>query len=224
MGAKEGPSLRPPASRDKPAGRAILLRKMNEAQYAPDAPIDPRTITRPVPALLAYYLISSVFTGPALPVVAVVLYFKYRTLKYRFDDDGISMSWGILFRREIYLTYRRIQDIHLTRNIVQRWLGLASIEVQTASGSSKAEMKIEGIRQYESLRDFLYERMRGARGETIAGHDEAAPDGADVDSEALVLLREIRDAVRQRGQPSPSQHVGFDQASVEATPDPLEGA
>jgi putative membrane protein len=47
------------------------------------------------------------------------------------------MRWGILFRREISLTYARIQDIQLSSNLVERWLGLAKIQLQTASGSSR---------------------------------------------------------------------------------------
>ena len=31
-----------------------------------------------------------------------------------------EVYWGLLFRHEVYLTYRRIQDIHVTRNIVER--------------------------------------------------------------------------------------------------------
>jgi uncharacterized protein len=80
---------------------------------------DPREIARPDRALLNYYLIVALLTGPGFPLAFLPLFFKYQTLRYHFDDEGISMSWGILFRREIYLTYRRIQDIHLTRNILQ---------------------------------------------------------------------------------------------------------
>ena len=54
-----------------------------------------------------------------------------------FDEEGISVRWGILFRREINLTYARIQDIHLRSNFIERWLNLARIEVQTASGRGK---------------------------------------------------------------------------------------
>ena len=32
-----------------------------------------------------------------------------------------------------------------TRNIIQRWLGLATISIQTASGSSSPEVNVEGI-------------------------------------------------------------------------------
>src|SRR6516164_10797519 len=90
---------------------------------------DPRTITRPDRALLGYYLFITVLSNVFSPIVFLPLFFKYETLRYLFDDEGVSMSWGLLFRREIYLTYRRIQDIHLTRNILQRWMGLATVSI-----------------------------------------------------------------------------------------------
>lgn len=157
----------------------------------PAKPFDPRSITRPAPVLMQYYTIVSLAALIAFPIVWLVHYFKYETLKYRFDDEGVSMSWGILFRREINLTYRRIQDIHLTRNIVQRWMGLATLSIQTASGSSSPEMEIEGVLDFEALRDFLYAKMRGSRGiapltpESPIEPADAAPD------EALLLLRQI---------------------------------
>ena len=156
---------------------------------------DPAKIERPVPALLKYYIITALLTGPLSVIVILPFFFKYETLRYRFDSEGMSMSWGVLMRREIYLTYRRIQDIHLTRNIIQRWLGLATISVQTASGSSSPEVSIEGILEADALRDFLYTKMRGAR-----EHHEEEQAVAPAD-EALRLLQEIRDLLRQRSQP-----------------------
>jgi putative membrane protein len=101
-----------------------------------------------------------------------------------------------LFRREIFLTYRRIQDIHVTRNLFHRWLGLAAVAVQTASGTSGAEMTIEGIRQPERLRDYLYRQMRGAR----TDRSDAAEAGTAIApaDEALQLLRDIRDELQRR--------------------------
>ena len=156
---------------------------------------DPRTVTRPAPVLLRYYLILSLFSTIAFPAVALPLYFRYHTLRFRFDDEGISISWGILFRREIHLTYRRIQDIHVTRNLLQRWMGLATVEVQTASGNASAEIKIEGVLEADELRDFLYAKMRGARDDEEEADALPVLDGAEPD-EVLTLLREIRDGVR----------------------------
>ena len=160
---------------------------------------DPTAITRPDPALMQYYVVVSLFTLFAFPFVVLPLFFKYHTLKYRFDESGVSMSWGILFRREIHLTYRRIQDIHLTRNLIQRWMGLATVGIQTASGSSGPEMSIEGVLQAEQLRDYLYAEMRGAKGELTSDDVRGADGGAastGSDDEALALLHEIRDALR----------------------------
>lgn len=103
----------------------------------------------------------------------------------------MSVSWGILFRHEIHLTYRRIQDIHLSRNLIQRWLGLATLSIQTASGSASPEMNIEGILEAEQLRDYLYSKMRGARVGEGGTHGEPQ-------DEALTLLREIRDLLRKQ--------------------------
>lgn len=126
-------------------------------------------IERPDESLMTYYVIASLAAGPFFPFVLLPLYFRYHTMRYRFSEEGVSMRWGILFRKEINLTFARIQDIHLTSNFVERWLGLARIQIQTASGSARAEMTIEGVREFEPLRDFLYTRMRGARGMGPAG-------------------------------------------------------
>lgn len=151
------------------------------------AEFDPAAITRPDPALMRYYTLSAIFSLIAFPIVWPILYFKYHTMRYAFDHDGIAMSWGILFRREITLTYRRIQDIHVTRNIFQRWMGLGTVSIQTASGSSTPEMQIEGVLEYEQLRDYLYTKMRGAKGQNDP-QDPAAPAEQD---ESLALLHAI---------------------------------
>ena len=125
-------------------------------------------LERPSPSLWTYYLLGAVLVPPLFPIVVLPLWFRYHTMRYKFTSEGISMSWGILFRREVIVNYARIQDIHLRSNLVERWLGLARILVQTASGSASAEMTIEGIKEFEALRDFLYARMRGV-------HDHGHP-------------------------------------------------
>ncbi len=155
-------------------------------------------ITRPSHKLLSLYLLRSVFTGPAFPFVFLPSFFKYETLRYRFDEEGVTMGWGVLWRREVYLTYARIQDIHLSRGIVQRWLGLATIAIQTAAGSTSSEMSLVGLAEYELVRDFLYSKMRGARfGDGDPGRRAVpAPAEPGGEADALALLGEIRDEVR----------------------------
>jgi uncharacterized membrane protein YdbT with pleckstrin-like domain len=166
---------------------------------------------RPTRALLAYYIVSSIAAGPGLIVLIPMRIFRYRTLRYDFHAEGMTARWGILFRREISLTYARIQDIHLVSNLVERWLGLGRVEIQTASGQSGAELTIEGLPDFEHIRDQLYTRMRGARG----GHDSHETSlGSNtpvttphVDEAATALraaveeLRAIRMLLSAKGQP-----------------------
>ena len=171
----------------------------------PAKPREIDNIERPDPSLLTYYVLVCLLTGPLFPIFMIPNYFRYHTLRYRFDDDGISMRWGILFRREIHLTYTRIQDIHLTSNLIERWLGLAKIQVQTASGTSSAEMTIEGIKEYEMVRDFIYSKMRGhARAPgtlaTVLPGGDAGETGdvAAALHEAAGQLRALREELAQR--------------------------
>ncbi len=111
------------------------------------------------------------------------------------------MRVGVLHRREVNLTYARIQDIHLQSGLLQRWLGLADIQIQTAAGSSSAELVIEGFKEFEAIRDFLYTRMRGAResrSATVPATEAIAVTApAEAESEAAALLLQIRDELRQ---------------------------
>jgi uncharacterized membrane protein YdbT with pleckstrin-like domain len=170
---------------------------MTEATKDAAGGFTPYHITRPAPVLMWYYAICAVLFGPGVIFAIWPYWFKYETLRYKFDEKGVSMSWGIIFRRETLLTYRRIQDIHLTRNILQRWLGLATVSVQTASGSASAEMSIDGILEAEALRDFLYTRMRGAKGIAEEPAKAELVGSESAEDESLRLLHEIRDAMRK---------------------------
>ena len=166
-------------------------------------PFNAKEILGPAPALFTYYLVSAICTLPAVFIVLPVLWCRYISLKYKFDEEGVSMRWGIFFQRETILTYRRIQDIHVTRNLFERWLGISTVSVQTAAGSALPEVKLEGIIEAEALRDFLYERMRGAKDEGSPSKiaDLETRSSVDLESKSLVdpsdevtkLLVDIRD-------------------------------
>jgi putative membrane protein len=157
-------------------------------------------VDRPHRNLLTYYLLGSFVLGPLFFILLIPAYFRYHTLRYRFDDEGVSARWGILFRKEIHLTYARIQDIHLRSNFVERWLKLARVEIQTASGSAKAELTVEGLLQFEAVRDFLYSKMRGIKSPE-AQPNRAAPtarpeSAALVEADLAATLREVANELR----------------------------
>lgn len=143
-------------------------------------------IRRPEPALLGLYALQSLALLCAAPLILVPMYFRYHTLWYRFDASGVSMGYGILFRKELQLTYARMQDIHLSQNILERWLGLGTVTVQTAGSGASGNLTIVGVKDYEAIRDYLYARMRGVR-------EEPSPGASATTVSAL--LEEIRVAL-----------------------------
>lgn len=159
-------------------------------------------IERPSGKLMVVYFIQSAMALLAFPFVFVPLWFKYMTLVYKFDNEGVSASWGVIFKRQVYLTYGRIQDIHLSRGLVERWLDLGTVDIQTASGSATAELSIVGLHEYDEIRDFLYSKMRGYKTDSSSEVSETDSN----DEEALNLLREIRDEIKKMNQPG-SEYV-----------------
>ncbi|MFO0661924.1 MAG: PH domain-containing protein [Polyangiaceae bacterium] len=159
-------------------------------------------IDRPHPNLLKQYIAQALLTGPLSPLVCLLLYFRYHSMRYRFDEHGVTKTYGILQRREVHLTYARIQDIHLSSGPIQRWLGLADLQVQTASGSAGAELVVEGLLEFEAVRDFLYSKMRGIQAPSSAPATAPTNTPASValsatsSSEVVSLLHEIRDDLR----------------------------
>jgi membrane protein YdbS with pleckstrin-like domain len=163
-------------------------------------PVDParvHSITGPARALLALYVIRAAFASMftlfvAFPIVITPLFVKYWTLRYRFEEDAVVFNWGLLFRRETIVPYGRIQDIHLVRSWLERWFGIGTVEIQTASSTRGAAESLVGLKDDEAVRDFLYSRMRGT--ESVP-HALPAPPSAPTD-DPKVLLGAIRDELR----------------------------
>jgi len=185
-------------------------------------------LERPSSSLLTLYVLRAVLTGPAVVITLPVLLCRYWTLKYRFDEDGIHARWGVLFRREVNLSYARIQDLHLTSGLLQRWLGLADVQVQTASGSATPELVIEGFKNHEAIRDYLYTRMRGYRRDgaqaprlaaRVTGTSPVASSAGGADSVVDGLAASLREvAVELRATRAALERLGG--ASTSPTPPP----
>jgi putative membrane protein len=134
----------------------------------------------PLPVLLAagagLYLVC---------YVGVLIYYvvRYRTMRFRFEEDGLAQKWGLFFRKDRFLAFARIQDINVTRGVLERMFGLGTVIVETASAQKGGAEAVEGLRDYELIRDFLQWKMRGST---------VVPAAA----EPIVLLNAIRDEVR----------------------------
>lgn len=71
-----------------------------------------------------------------LAVLAVAAYelARYQRFEYELTEDTLDIRSGVVGRRERELPYRRIQNVDVTRNAVQRLLGIAAVGLETAGG------------------------------------------------------------------------------------------
>ena len=185
-------------------GLAVVMARYIGRMNTQPTKLDTAALERPSPKLLTYYLLTGLLTGPGILIAIPALIIRYNTLRYRFEESGLRMQLGLFFRKEVVVAFRRIQDIHVSRNLIQRWLGIASVSVQTASGNAMPEIVLEGITDPDTVRDWLYEHMRGAKGYSntsslaAIGSDALVPPKLDDrgvvnDDEVTSLLRGIRD-------------------------------
>ncbi len=100
---------------------------------------------------------------------AVLLWFK--NLTYVIEDDKVIIRKGILTKIQQNIPMRMITDFRLHRTLYDRFLGIGSIQIQTAGQSQTAtgyEGKLAGLGTWSDLHEDLRSRLRDERMATRA--------------------------------------------------------
>ena len=103
----------------------------------------------------------------------------YRRFEYVLTEDTLDISSGVISRREREIPYRRIQNVDVSRSVIQRAIGVAAVDLETAGGSS-TEGSIRFVTPDEAtrLRREVQRRKAGGARPEEAGEEAAA----DVDA------------------------------------------
>jgi len=120
----------------------------------------------------------------------------------------IYVKKGILTITRKHVPFRTITNISSNAGVFDRIFGLGSVSIETAgySGSNQTgpEEKLEGIRFYEEVRDFILNELRKFRTPYVTTTEPdlevPVPRGPGLDDEILITLREIRDLLKQNGK------------------------
>jgi membrane protein YdbS with pleckstrin-like domain len=77
---------------------------------------------------------------------------------YAERDEDLLITHGLLFRRLVVVPYGRMQFVDVTAGPLERWAGIVTVQLHTASAASDA--RIPGLLPDEGarLRDQLAER------------------------------------------------------------------
>ena len=125
---------------------------------------------------------------------------------YMLSDRAIRIREGIATVREKTVALANVQNLAIRQGPLQRWLGIADVEVKTAGGggkSSETEDKkggepmhvayFRGVANAEEIRDLVREGVRLQRNAGLGDPDEQEPPPPDdARAAAAELLREAR--------------------------------
>jgi membrane protein YdbS with pleckstrin-like domain len=89
---------------------------------------------------------------------------SYHFYRYELREDGFRKELGVIVKQYTTIAYDRIQNVDIRRGVVDRILGLSSLNIQTA-GSFGSEGVLPGLSHEvaEQLRDELIKRARQSR-------------------------------------------------------------
>ncbi|WP_459194132.1 PH domain-containing protein [Halosimplex sp. J119] len=128
--------------------------------------------------------------GAALAVVlgaaAIVGYLvaSYRRFEYELTADTFDIRSGVFSRRKREIPLRRIQNVDITQNVVQRVLGVAEVGLETAGGGqTEAQLRYVGADEAERLQSEISRLSRAV--------DAADGETADTEAERFETIFEM---------------------------------
>jgi membrane protein YdbS with pleckstrin-like domain len=112
--------------------------------------------------LLCGFLAPAMVTGSVIGGLLVVtaafwvgLRGRYRSWSYREREDDLIVSRGLLVRRLSVVPYGRMQFLDVSAGPIDRWFGLATVQLHTAAATSDARIPGLPLVEARRLRDRL---------------------------------------------------------------------
>ncbi len=104
-----------------------------------------------------FWTIVGIAIVPLMILFAIFAYWQYRNFTFHVEGDNLIIHKGVLVKDRKSVPIERIQSIQVTKNVVQRLLGVVALKVDTA-GSRGNELEIPALEKEraDALRDLLY--------------------------------------------------------------------
>ena len=97
-------------------------------------------------------------------LLAVILFFtrvSFQKKAYAFREHDLIFRHGVIATNTMVIPYNRIQHVALHEGLIERWFGLAKVEVFTAGGTA-SDLGIPGIQkeQAEDIKQLLMGKIQ----------------------------------------------------------------
>jgi len=161
--------------------------------------------------LIIYFphvFVISLVLIPLVVILALCSYWipKYiSSISYLLTENEVVVEKGVWWKRKSTVPYNRITNIDVVQGPLSRKLGIASIKIQTAGysvagglGAKGAEAEIFGIKNFQEVRDFILNIIRGVKPVAVEAAEEVKPE--DINYQILQELRKIRKLLEKRSE------------------------
>jgi len=131
-------------------------------------------------------IVDAIWYLPALMLTSPY----YRSLGYEIQDDEVIVRVGIWTKSVKHVPYRTVTNLTIKRDILDRWLGIGTLNIQTAgmSGTTGAEEKLVGLTNVQEIYEIVVTELRRFRG-------SMAPTAAEVEGEPAVASTDVLNAI-----------------------------
>lgn len=147
-----------------------------------------------IPVLL--FAPFEVTLGISIPILVILIFIAYwiskyyDTMVYKLTENEITWRRGVWFKNTGIVPYNRITNIDITQGPISRKLGIAALKIHTAGYSGQqagAEIRIEGVEQFEELRELIMGFVKGEKSVAVETYEEE-----NIDLKILNELVKIR--------------------------------
>ncbi len=154
------------------------------------------------------FLISLIAWVVVMGLVLLWVPAFYKSLEYEISSDCTKMKKGVFWRKSVTVPFMKITNVDVVQGPLQRALNFGTINVQTAGAAgagglerAKAELSLFGIRDLESVKETIMERVRGYRLSRLEQAKESVLEesGSETLEHMLKELMAIRELLGDQG-------------------------
>ncbi|EUJ30757.1 YbtB protein [Listeria floridensis FSL S10-1187] len=144
-------------------------------------------------AMLGMWLLPILVALLILLILAPAV-IKYLTYRYKLDEKGLRVKYGLFFRKNIYIPYERIQTVQQKQWFFYVPFHVVQILVETAGTSGKAEADLSAVptstaKELKDLRDGKKAEIEKTSEPDLAKSDPFAVPKKDEDAIRTIELK-----------------------------------
>lgn len=116
-----------------------------------------------------------------------------RRFDYELTPDTFDLRSGVVSRRTREIPYRRVQNVDVSRNVLQRAFGIAELRIETAGGGeTEAQLRYVSEEEADRIQREVGRRKRGAPDDEPDTAAESAEELFAITARELLLLGVVR--------------------------------